>query len=82
MIRALVHGAGRMAGRVLAKMPEFENYEFILSNQVNIYEIFNENLVWELPKDLIIGNYKILATLKINLTNTTIVLEEVEELAS
>lgn len=27
MIRALVHGAGRMAGRVLAKLPEFPAYE-------------------------------------------------------
>ena len=27
MTRALVHGAGRMAGRVLAKLPEFPAYE-------------------------------------------------------
>jgi len=27
MTRALVHGAGRMAQRVLANMPEFQNYE-------------------------------------------------------
>ena len=29
MIRALVHGAGRMAGRVLANIPEFPNYELV-----------------------------------------------------
>lgn len=27
MTRVLVHGAGRMAGRILAKLPEFANYE-------------------------------------------------------
>ena len=59
MTRALVHGAGRMAGRILAKLPEFPAYE--LAGVVSRTRYGNDTVDWfsslqsiKKPADLLI----------------------------